>query len=327
MSRLRYRTVRSGGPHAGRRTACRLLGALGVLWAAATFTFLAQTLLPGNRAVLVLNDQLGQARISYPPAQLAPVNEQFGFNKPLVVQYLSYLGGLVRGNLGQSYALHEPVATVIRNEAAPTLVLTATALVLAWIISVCLTVLTAKRTPLVSVLGSGLEIVAAAVPTYWIGVLLLVIFTINLQVLPVQGGTSLPGLILPALTLAIPLAGFLGQLTRDAFVTAMDQPFVTSARARGVSDTRVRMLHVLRHAILPAVTASGWAMGSLISGAVIAETVFARPGLGQILVAAAEQRDAPVVSGVVILVAAVYVIANLLVDIAYTLIDPRLAPT
>jgi peptide/nickel transport system permease protein len=311
----------------GRRIARRLLGALGVLWAAATFTFLVQTLLPGNRAVLVLNDQLGQARIAYPPAQLAPVNQEFGFSKPLVIQYLDYLSGLVHANLGQSYALHEPVTTVIRSEATPTLILTVTALVLAWIMSLCLTVLTAKRVPLVSVLGSGLEIAAAAVPAYWIGVLLLVVFAIDLRVLPVQGGTSLPGLVLPAFTLAIPLAGFLGQLTRDAFETAMDQPFVTSARARGARDTRVRMLHVLRHAVLPAVTASGWAMGSLISGAVIAETIFARPGLGQILVAAAEQRDAPVVSGVVILVAAVYVIANLLVDIAYTLIDPRLAAT
>ena len=137
-------------------------------------------------------------------------------------------------------------------------------------------------------------------------------------------GTGLAASVLPVLTLAIPLAGFLGQSTRDEFERELEQPFVTSARARGMSDTGVRLRHVLRHAVLPAVTLSGWALGALLSGAVIVESVFSRPGLGQVLVSAVNARDLPVVSGVVIFVALVYVVANVLVDLAYTLIDPRM---
>src|SRR6185312_6998347 len=123
-----------------------------------------------------------------------------------------------------------------------------------------------------------------------------------------------------ALTLGIPLAGFLGQVTRDEFERTLDQPFVTSARARGMGDLAVRLRHALRHAV----TLSGWALGALFSGAVIVENVFARPGIGQVLTAAAGSRDIPVVSGIAMLVALVYVVANLLVDLAYVLIDPRL---
>ena len=187
-----------------------------------------------------------------------------------------------------------------------------------------LTIATAKRGRVVSAIASGFEIVTAGLPYYWLGVILLVVFAIDLHAFPVQGGTGVNGLVLPALTLAIPLAGFIGQVTRDEFEKVLDQPFITSARARGMGDLEVRLRHALRHAVLPAITLSGWALGALISGAVIVETVFARPGIGNVLVTAAESRDIPLVSGVVILVAAVYVVANLLVDLAYIVIDPRL---
>jgi peptide/nickel transport system permease protein len=130
--------------------------------------------------------------------------------------------------------------------------------------------------------------------------------------------------VLPALTLAIPLAGFIGQVTRDEFSSVMEQPFVLSARTRGMGDTGVRVRHALRHSILPGITLSGWALGSLFSTAVIVEAVFARQGLGQVLVNAVSQRDIPVVIGVTLLVAVVYVVANLLVDLVYLVADPRL---
>jgi peptide/nickel transport system permease protein len=307
----------------GRRFALRAAGALGVLWAAATFTFFVQTILPGDRATLLLNQQSGQT-IHYTAAQLAPINHQYGFDKPVLTQYVDYLGGLVHGDLGTSYEQHEPVLRIISQQVGPTFVLTVTALVFAWLIALFSTVLTARRGRILSGLGSGLEIVTAGLPYYWLGVILLVVFAINLQIFPVQGGTGVAGLVLPALTLGIPLAGFIGQVTRDEFEKVLDQPFVTSARARGMGDLEVRLRHVLRHAVLPAITLSGWALGALFSGAVIVETVFARPGIGQIIVDAAESRDIPLVSGVVILVAAVYIVANLLVDLAYGLIDPRL---
>ena len=130
--------------------------------------------------------------------------------------------------------------------------------------------------------------------------------------------------MLPVLTLAIPLSGFLGQVTRDEFDKVLDQPFITTARARGMGDTAIRLRHALRHAVLPAITLSGWALGALISGAVIVENIFGRPGIGQVLVTAVNTRDVPTVAGIVLVVAAVYIVANLLVDLAYAAVDPRL---
>lgn len=305
------------------RVAVRILSALGVLWVAATFTFFVQSVLPGDRATLIINQDTGQT-IKRSAAELAPINDRFGFDDSLITQYGHYLSGLVQGDLGTSYRLKQPVTTIISEQIGPTLLLTFSALALAWIISVVLTIATARRGRIASSIASGFEVVTAALPHYWLGVILLVVFAINLQWFPVEGGTGFVGLVLPALTLAIPLAGFLGQVTRDEFEQTLDQPFVTSARARGMSDLGVRVKHALRHAVLPAITLSGWALGALFSGAVVVELVFARAGLGQVLVDAASARDIPLVSGVVMLVALVYVIANLVVDALYVVIDPRL---
>jgi peptide/nickel transport system permease protein len=197
-------------------------------------------------------------------------------------------------------------------------------LLTAWIIALVLTLATAKRGRVASAIGSGFETITAGLPYYWLGVILLVVFAIKLNIFPVVGDGSLAGLVLPSLTLGIPLAGFIGQVTRDEFEKVLDQPFVTSARARGMGDLGVRVRHALRHAVLPAITLSGWALGALISGAVIVESIYARPGIGGVLVTAADSRDIPLVSGIAILVALVYVVANLLVDLAYSIIDPRL---
>jgi peptide/nickel transport system permease protein len=306
-----------------RRVAARLLGALGVLWAAATFTFVVQSLLPGDRATMILNQQTGQ-NITRTAGELAPLNQEYGFDRSLPGQYLHYLGGLLHGDLGTSYQQHTGVLSIIRAQVGPTVALTLSALVVAWVLALVLTVATVRRGRVVSAIGSGFETLTAGLPQYWLGVVLLVLLAIKARWFPVQSGTDLAGLVLPALTLGIPLAGFLGQVTRDELEKTLDQPFILSARARGMGDTAVRLRHALRHAVLPAVSLSGWALGALFSGAVVVEAVFARPGLGNVLTAGANARDIPVVSGVVILVAAVYVLANLLVDAAYTLIDPRL---
>ena len=301
----------------------RLAGAAGVLWAAATFTFLIQALLPGDRATLLLNQLTGQIQ-DRTPEELAPINEKYGFDDPLALQYLTFLRGLLTGDLGVSYQLHKPVTEVVLDQVGPTIILTVASLAVAWMLALAMIVGTAKRNRFISSLASGLEAVAAGLPQYWLGVILLVVLALNLGLFPVVGGTGLAGLALPALTLGIPLAGFLGQVTRTEFEKALDQPFVLSARMRGMGDTAVRLRHALRHSVLPGITLSGWALGSLFSGAVIAENIFTRPGLGKVLVTAVNARDLPVVCGIVLLIAGIYVIANLLVDLAYTLIDPRL---
>jgi peptide/nickel transport system permease protein len=306
-----------------KRIAWRIVGAIFVLWVAATFVFFVQQLLPGNQATLILNEQTGNQQ-SYSHHQLAPTEAKYGLDQGVMTQYFDYIKGLAHGDMGKSYTQHKAVTSIIGEQVGPTLVLTITALILAWFFALATILLTSRRKKAVSSLGSGWEIFSAGLPYYWLGVILLVVFSIELKIFPVQGGTSIVGLILPALTLAIPLAGFLGQVTRDEFEKVLDQPFVTSARARGMGDLAVRFKHVLRHAVLPAVTLSGWALGALISGAVIVENVFARPGIGNMIVGAAEHRDVPLVSGVVLLVAFIYVVANILVDIAYAIIDPRL---
>ncbi len=306
-----------------RRIVVKVAGAVLVLVAAASVTFFAQLLVPGSRATAILNQQNGRAQ-QWTPAQLAPVNHEFGFNKPLIVQYLDYVGGLFHGNLGTSYTQYKPVTQVIGAELAPSLVLTVAALAAAWVLTLAMTLLTVKRGRIVSAIGSTWEALTASLPTYWLGVVLLVVFAVEIRIFPVIGGTSAWGTVLPVLTLAIPLAGFLGQVMRDEFEKVLDQPFVTTARTRGMGDPRVRLVHALRHSVLPAITLSGWALGALVSGAVIVENVFGRPGIGQVLVNAVNTRDIPTVSGIVLVVAAVYVVANLLVDLAYAAVDPRL---
>jgi len=319
---LRAPLARSG-VRAARRGLGKLAAAILVLVAAASVTFFAQLLVPGDRATAILNQQTGRAQ-RWSAADLAPVNHRFGFDRPLLVQYANYVAGLFRGDLGTSYTQHRPVTEVIGDELVPSLVLTVAALVTAWVIALAVILLTAKRNRFVSAIGSTWEALTASLPPYWIGVVLLVVFAVELRIFPVIGGTGAPGTVLPVLALAIPLAGFLGQVTRDEFEKVLDQPFVITARTRGMSDTAVRLRHALRHSVLPAITLSGWALGALLSGAVIAENVFGRPGIGQVLVVAVNTRDVPTVSGIVLVVAGVYVIANLIVDLAYTLIDPRL---
>jgi peptide/nickel transport system permease protein len=303
-----------------RRVISRLAGVVGVLWGAATLTFIVEQLMPTDPAQTIL----GGAGAKPSPEQLAAVRAQYGFDKPVIVQYFDYLGGLLRGDLGTSYVRKQPVADIIGQQLGSTLTLTIVALIASWLIAVAVTLLTAHRSRGLAALGSGLETLLAALPQYWLGIVLLVVFAFTLHWLPVVGDGGPEGLVLPALTLALPLAGFLGQVTRDEFSSAMEQPFAVSARARGMSDLAVRWRHALRHAVLPGLTLSGWALGSLFSTAVIVEAVFVRPGLGRVLVDAVTSQDMPVVVGVTLFVAAVYVLANLLVNLAFGRIDPRL---
>jgi peptide/nickel transport system permease protein len=297
-----------------------LVGGVVVLWGAATLTFMAVHLMPGNPAVAYAGG-VG----SHPSRSLlAAVIQKYGLDRPVIVQYFVYLGNLLHGDLGYSASQQQPVASVIALNLAPTAELTLGSLVLAWVLAVAWSLLTVRRGRIISSIGSGVEILTAALPQYWLGIILLEVFAFHLGLFPATGGEGLQGLVLPSLTLAVPIAGFLGQVTREEFESALEQPYVTSARARGMSDWGVRLRHALRHAVLPGVTLSGWALGSLISGAVIVETLFSRNGLGNVLLQGVTQQDMPLTIGVVLIVAVVYVVATILVDILYQLADPRL---
>lgn len=305
-----------------RRILASAAGAIVVLWGAATAAFLAQVSLPGDRATAILNIRTGQTQ-ERTPEELAPIVDVFGLDDPVVLQYLRYIGGLLRGDLGTSYQQFRPVWDLIGEQLGATLALTLTAIALSWILMVAWVTLTAGRGPRLGRIGATLDTVTAALPPYWLGILLLLVFGLTLRWFPVMGGSGIAGIVLPALTLAVPLAGFMGQSVRAEYERSLQQPFVLSARMRGMGDLEIRVRHVLRHASLPAVTLTGWALGATVSGAVIVEQIYSRPGIGKTLVAAVGAQDLPVVTGIVVLVALLYVLANVAVDIVYTLIDPR----
>ncbi|MFE6157925.1 ABC transporter permease [Streptomyces sp. NPDC056486] len=304
-----------------RRVGARAAGAALVLWAAATVTFLALHLVPGDPVLVLLG---GGSGANPTPETIAATRHAYGLDQPLYVQYAQHLGRLLTGDLGISTSLKESVGTVIAEQVPSTLRLTGLALLFAWILSGVVVILSTGKGAIGRSLGSGLETVAAGLPHFWLGVVLLYVFAFRLGWFPVAGGTGLAALVLPALTLAVPLAGYLGQVTRGALLTALDQPFITSARLRGMSTGAVRARRALRHALLPPLTLSGWAIGALFSSEVVVEAVFARQGVGRALLNAVIARDLPLVTGTVLLIAAVYVLVNLAVDLLYAVVDPRI---
>ncbi len=303
-----------------RWAAGRALGAVFVLWAVATVTFFGIRLIPGDPAEAVLGGPGSRATAQ----ALAQVRAEYGFDRPLWDQYLSELGRLATGDLGTSYALRTKVTTLIGEQLGNTLILAAASLAVAWLLAIGLALWATRGGRIAAGVATVLEVTAAAVPHFWLGTMLIIVFSATLGWLPATSVPGPVGLILPVITLALPLAGFLGQSMRESMLAALEAPFVTSARARGESETGVRLRHALRHSALPGIALSGWAFGSLISGAVVVETVFSRPGLGRSLLSAVLVRDIPLVMGIVLVVALVYIIVTLVGDLAERVADPRL---
>ena len=306
-----------------RWAVARIAGGIFVLWAVATLIFFALRMIPGDPALALLGGPGSQAS----EEALALVREENGLDQPIIVQYLAALGRLATGDLGTSYALRIGVAELIGQQFWGTLQLTVLSLVLAWIFAVALATWASRGGRIARFVGSTMEIAAAAVPHFWLASLFILLFSTTLHWLPPISGSGPLGLVLPVVTLAIPLAGFLGQVMRESLADALESPFVLSARARGETETGVRWRHVIRHAALPAVSLSGWAFGSLLSGAVVVETIFARPGLGRTLLSAVTIRDIPVVTGVALVSALAFVLVTIATDAVDRIADPRLRTT
>lgn len=294
-----------------RGTAARLAAALVVVWAVVTFTFFAVRAVPGDPVTAILGGPGSNASA----AAVAQARADYGLDLPLWQQYLRTLAQLASGDLGESYRLHRPVAELIGEVAPNTLTLAVCALAVAWVVALALVWWAYAGGPGARAVGDVIGIVAAGLPHFWLGAVLITVFATGLG-LPVAisapGGV---GLILPTVTLALPLAGYLAQVMRDGLSEALGQPFVLAAHARGESRWGVFRRHLLRRAAIPAVGVSGWAFGALISGAVVVEQLFARPGMGRSLVAAVLARDVPMVAGVVIVVAVGYVLVTLATDL------------
>lgn len=301
-----------------------LLGKIGggifVLWAVATAIFFGIRMIPGDPAQAIMGGPGSQASAE----ALAAARAEYGLDQPLVIQYFGQLRRLATGDLGTSYSLKTPVSDVLGELLPPTLILAGLALLVAWAMALGLGILSTRSGVLGSAVASGLEIVSAAVPHFWLASVLIMVFSSMLGWLPPVSTNSPAGLVLPVITLALPLAGFLGQVMRDTMDQAQRSPFALSARARGESEVGVLLRHSLRHAALPGIALSGWALGSLLSGAVVVESIFARPGTGRALLSAVTIRDIPLVTGVALVSAAAYVVIMALSDLAERLVDPRI---
>ncbi|GFZ78418.1 ABC transporter permease [Nesterenkonia alkaliphila] len=297
----------------------RLIGAVAVLIGAATLGFFAIHLTPGDPVLLLV----GQEGAMSDEAR-EQVAARYGLDQPLVVQFFAYVLQVLTFNLGSSFRSGLPVSQMISERLAPTLELAFAALILAFLIAFLVAVFTANTRGWRKAIGSITELTAASVPSFWIGILLLIVFSFQLGWFPVFGNEGLRSLVLPAVTLAVPVAALLIQVLRKGLEDALDQPFVLAARTRGAHETYVRIAHGLRHALLPAITLGGTIFGGLIGGSVIVESVFNRDGIGRVLLLAIEGRDIPVVVGVLLFAALAFVVVNTIIDIAYVLIDPRL---
>ncbi|XVU29620.1 ABC transporter permease [Actinoplanes sp. CA-054009] len=294
----------------------RLGTGLVVLWAAATAAYLALLAAPGDTVDAIIGDGADT------PLIRSQIIREWHLDRPAVVQYLDFLWRALHGDLGRSYLLQRPVSEVIGGQLAPTLTLAFSAGVLGVVLALVLAVTT--RRPWARRASSTVELVLVSTPPFLIGIILLSVFSFRLGLFPVSGGRGFAALVLPAVTLALPVAGVLTQVLRDGIDRALDEPFVVTARARGLGERAVLVRHALRHALLPTVTLIGWLFGILLGGAVIIETVFGRPGLGQVTLNAVTSEDMPVVLAVVVFSAFVYVLLNTLADLAYLIIDPRL---
>ena len=260
------------------------------------------------------------------PEALARLRQEYKLDRPLAVQYATWMGRLARGDLGTSFREQRPVAEVLAERAPATLRLALAATLIAVALGVGAGALAAARP------GSALDhaLMGAAVlgistPVFWLGMMLALVFAVTLGWLPVSGygDGALAHLVLPALTLGALHTGTVARMTRSSLLEVVRQDYVQAARAKGLSERVVLLKHALRNALIPVVTVIGIGLADLLVGAPLTETVFAWPGLGRLLVAAVGQRDLPVVMGAVLVFAVVYVVGNLLVDLAYLAIDPR----
>jgi peptide/nickel transport system permease protein len=297
----------------------RMLGAVAVLWGVATAVFLLLQVLPGDPAQTIL------AGSGASQADIARIHQQLGLNQPLLVRYGHYLLNTLRGDLGRSLFSNRPVTLTIAEQLPATLQLAAAALLVAVVLGLSLGILAAlRRGTWLDHLAVGVAVLGVSVPVFWSGLLLIWLFSVGLNWLPATGADDWRHLIMPAAVLGLTGAGPIARLVRASLLSVLSTDYITMARAKGLSQVAVIGRHALRNALIPAITLIGLQAGFLLGGTVVTEAVFARPGLGRLVVDAILWKDLPIVQGVVLLIAATYVFVNLLTDLTSLVLDPRL---
>ncbi|MFD7863540.1 ABC transporter permease [Streptomyces sp. NPDC057682] len=309
-----------------RYLAGRLLQAVFVLWAAFTLSFAVLYLLPGDPVSIMAAG--GGDTNTVPPEQLAELKQAYGLDKPVLAQYGDRLLDAVRGDFGTSVQTGESVRHMIAAALPATLQLTSGALLLALVIGAGIALLgTYTRWRPLRQLLLSLPALGVSAPTFLVGLVLVQIVSFRWRLLPAVGNEGFDSLVLPVITLALPTGAVLAQVFAKSLRTTLEEPYVETALAKGASRARVHFRHAARNAAIPPLTVVGVLVGNLLAGSVVVETVFSRTGVGRITATAVGSQDIPVVQGLVVFGALVFVLANLAVDLVYPLIDPRITTT
>ena len=297
----------------------RLLYMIPVLLGVAFLVFAILSLTPGDPGTIILG-------ITAKPEDIASLNEQFGYNKPFLIRFFSYIKDIVLHlNLGVSYQTREPVINDIMAKFPNTLKLTIFSMSLSAIIGISFGIISAvKQYSALDHICVVTALVFACIPGFWLGLMLMMLFSLKLGWLPSYGAESLKNFILPTLTVSMTSAAGLLRLTRSAMLETIRQEYIRTAKAKGASKKRIIIKHALRNALMPVVTTLGTSFGASLGGAIIAETVFAMPGMGTLITTAIRQKDIPMVMGSTLFLAVLFSLIILLVDILYAVIDPRI---
>lgn len=304
-----------------RYVAARLGQAVLVLWAAYTVSFIVLYALPSDPVALLAGGDASDIT----PEQLDVLRAQYGLDRPLWVQYVVQLGGILTGHFGSSIATGRPVADVIGEAIGPTAQLAGLAFLVALIFGAGIAILaTFVRQRWIASLLLSLPPLGVAIPSFWFGLMLIQWFSFQLPWFPAMGAQGFASLVLPAIALALPTSAMIAQLLSRSLQATLGEPYIDTAWAKGAGRVRVHFRHALRNAALPALTMTGLVVGQLLSGTVVTETVFSRPGIGRVTAVAVQQQDIPVVQGIVLFAAGVFVLTNLAVDLIYPLLDPRI---
>ena len=311
-----------------RYTATRLLALIPTLLAASVLVFLFIHLIPGDPASILLGD-------TATPQQIAQLTAELGLDKPLPVQYFFWLGNVLHGDLGTSLFFGQPVLSVIGNGASTSLLLASITMVWVILIGIPIGILSASlKGTWVDQVTSGGAMLFASVPTFWLGLYLILIFAVSLHLLPSSGFPAIESsadlgnlryLLLPSFTLAAPNAALIVRLVRASMLDVSREDHVRTARSKGLGPVRVAIKHVFRNALITVAAAFGFTFAALVSEAVVTETVFSLPGIGQLVVQSILRRDFPVIQGVVLVIVVFYALVNLIVDLAYARLDPRVS--
>jgi peptide/nickel transport system permease protein len=303
----------------------RLIALLPVLLIVATVGFFLIYLTPGDPAAVMLGPDATAD-------ELENLRQIMGLDRPLLVQLVRWYTRMLQGDLGYSIFLQRPVVQAIIERIEPTVLLTLLSLLIAVAIGVPAGIIAAvRRNTWLDQASMGIALFGVSVPNFWLGLNLILLFSVYLGLFPVAGyvpldesvSGALRSLVLPSVTLGISASALIARMTRSSMLEVLGQDFIRTARAKGNKERRVIYRHALRNAMIPTITVIGLAMGGLLSGAIVTETVFALPGVGRLVISSVLRRDYPVVQGILMFLAAIYVLVNLLIDVVYVYLDPR----